>query len=81
MVALIIGVLLIGFCVFACLPAGVGLNWGPDVVQFLKGFAPFIAAFIGLVAVLIGVADMKDKREAKKEEQLAEKAANQDADK
>lgn len=74
MVALIIGVLLVAFCVFACLPAGMGLGWSADVINFLKGFAPFIAAFIGLVAVLIGIADMKDKREAKREEQLAAKA-------
>ena len=50
MVALIIGVLLIAFCVFACLPAGMGLGWSADVINFLKGFAPFIAAFIGRVS-------------------------------
>ena len=66
MVALIVGIILIAFCVFACLPAGIGLAWGPDVVAFLKGCAPVFAAFIGLIAVFIGFADIKDKKEAKK---------------
>lgn len=69
MVALIIGLLLVGFTVYSLLPAG--LNWGLDVLSFLKGFAPVIAAFIGLVSVLIGIADLKDKREAKREEKAA----------
>ena len=76
MVALIVGILLIAFCVFACLPSGIGLAWGIDVVNFLKGCAPVLAAFIGLVAVFIGFADIKDKKEAKKEE-LAAKAAEE----
>ncbi|MBQ2529289.1 MAG: hypothetical protein II547_03435, partial [Treponema sp.] len=67
MVALIIGIVLIAFCVFACLPSGIGLAWGGDIVRFLKGFAPVLAAFIGLIAVFIGFADIKDKKEAKKE--------------
>lgn len=79
MVALIVGILLILFCVFACLPAavcGFGLSWGADVVNFLKGCAPVLAAFIGLIAVFIGIADIKDKNESKKEE-LAAKAAEE----
>ena len=56
MVALIIGIVLIAFCVFACLPSGIGLAWGGDIVRFLKGFAPVLAAFIGLIAVFIGFA-------------------------
>ena len=80
MVALIVGIILIAFCVFACLPAGVGLAWGLDVVNFLKGCAPVLAAFVGLVAVFIGFADIKDKKEARKEE-LAAKAAEEAASK
>lgn len=74
MFALIVGLLLIAFCVFACLPAeclSFGLNWGRDVVAFLKGFAPVFAAFVGLIAVFIGFADIKDKKEAKKEEEAS----------
>lgn len=72
MVAIIVGLILIAFCVFACLP--MGLAWGVEVINFLKGFAPVFAAFVGLVAIFIGIADIKDKKEAKKEEQSAKKA-------
>ncbi|MBS7309774.1 MAG: hypothetical protein KIG70_01140 [Treponema sp.] len=75
MVAIILGILFIAFTVFSVLPAsaGFGLHWGADVINFLKGCAPVLAAFIGFVAILIGAADIKDKNEAKKEEQEAEK--------
>lgn len=76
MVALIIGIVLIAFCVFACLPGGIGLAWGGDIVRFLKGFAPVLAAFIGLIAVFIGFADIKDKKEAKKEAEEAKALEN-----
>ena len=72
MVALIIGILLMAFCAFACIPSG--LAWGAFVIDFLKGFAPVLAAFVGLIAVFIGLADIKDKNEAKKEELAARKA-------
>ncbi|MCQ2574045.1 MAG: hypothetical protein MJ182_09120 [Treponema sp.] len=75
MFALIVGVIFIAFTVFAVLPS-CPLAWGADVIAFLKGCAPVFAAFIGLVCLFIGAADIKDKREAKKEE-LAEKAEAQ----
>lgn len=80
MVALIVGILLIAFSVFACLPAG--LAWGDAVILFLKGCAPVLAAFFGLIAVFIGFADLKDKHEAKKEELAAQQAeeANKSAE-
>jgi len=70
-VALIVGIVLVAFTVFAALPpeaVGFGLGWGSEIVLFLKGCLPILAAFIGLVAIFIGIADLKDKREAKKEE-------------
>lgn len=72
MVAMVVGIILIAFTVFAALPSAYfGLNWGADIINFLKGCAPVLAAFIGLVAVFIGIADIKDKKEAKKEEAAA----------
>jgi hypothetical protein len=50
-----------------------GLSWWADVLAFLRGAAPVIAAFIGLIAVFIGIADIKDRAEARKEESAAEK--------
>lgn len=74
MVALIVGILLIAFTVFAALPSelvGFGLGWGAPIILFLKGCLPILAAFIGLIAIFIGIADLKDKQEAKKEEAAA----------
>lgn len=70
MVAVIVGILLIGFTVVAVLPGCLG--WGGEVVVFLKGCAPVLAAFIGLISLFIGAADIKDKKEAKKEEEAAQ---------
>ena len=72
MVALILGILFIAFTVFSVLPS-MPLNWGPFVIDFLKGSLPVFSAFIGLIAILIGFADIKDKSEAKKEEAEAAK--------
>ena len=71
MKATIIGIIIIAAAVFAILPAetiGFGLDWGIDVLAFLKGALPVIAILIGIIAVFIGIADMKDRAEAKKEE-------------
>jgi hypothetical protein len=79
MVALFVGIILILFTVFAALSpsvAGFGLGWGPEIISFLKGCVPVLAAFIGLVAVFIGIADLKDKKEAKKEEAAAKAGGN-----
>lgn len=68
MVSLILGVLFIAFTVFSLLP-NLPLNWGMQVIEFLKGAAPVVTAFLGLVCLFIGIADIKDKLEAKKEEE------------
>ena len=69
MLAMIIGLLLIAFTVFAALPGFIG--WGAEIVAFLKGAAPVLSAFIGIIAIFIGIADIKDKREVKKEEEAS----------
>jgi len=71
MKAVIIGLIIIAAAAFAILPAdiaGFGLGWGIDVLAFLRGGLPVIAILIGLIAIFIGIADMKDRAEAKKEE-------------
>ena len=67
MISLAVGVILIAFTVFAVLPS-MPLNWGAEVIAFLKGCAPVFAAFIGLICLFIGAADIKDKNEVRKEE-------------
>ena len=66
MVALIVGLVFIAFAVFAVLPAGLG--WWDEMLLFLAGMLPVLSVFIGLIAAFIGVADIKDRMEAKKEE-------------
>jgi hypothetical protein len=81
MVALLVGVLLVLFGVYAVLPVDSPgfLNWSREVVQFLKGAAPIMAFLIGLVSFFIGIADIKDKIEAKKEEKEDKEKAEQKA--
>lgn len=67
MISIILGILFICFTIFAILP-NFPLNWSFQVINFLKGFAPVFSAFLGLICLLIGAADIKDKREAKKED-------------
>jgi len=70
MKSLIIGMVILAAAVFAALSpesAGFGLGWWKDILAFLRGGLPVIAVLIGLIAVFIGIADMKDRAEAKKE--------------
>lgn len=69
MLAMIIGVVLILFTIFAALPSFLG--WGAEIITFLKGAAPVLSAFIGIIAIFVGIADIKDKKEAKKEEEAS----------
>lgn len=79
MIALIVGILFIAFAVFAVVPGP--LAWWSDVLAFLRGSLPVMAALVGLVAAFIGVADIKDRVEAKKEEaEEARQAADAAAD-
>ena len=67
MKALILGFAVIAVAVLAVLP--VGLGWGQDVLAFLRGALPVIAAFIGLILIFVGIADIKDRAEEKREEE------------
>jgi len=70
MKSLIIGIVILAAAAFAVLPPdriGFGLGWGSEVLVFLRGGVPVIAVLIGLIAVFIGIADMKDRAEARKE--------------
>jgi len=75
MIALIIGLIFMAAAVWTVLPADIlyGCNWWQFVVVFFKGGAPILALLIGIIAFFIGIADIKDKIEAKKEEKSASK--------
>ena len=70
MIALLFGILLVLFGVYAVLPIDAPgfLNWSRDVLIFLRGGVPIVAFLIGIIAFFIGIADIKDKIEAKKEQ-------------
>lgn len=75
MVSLVVGLVMVCFTVFAALPpetVGFGLGWGKDIILFLRGGFPIFLAFAGLIAVFIGIADIKDKQDAKKEKEAME---------
>ncbi|MDR0670162.1 MAG: hypothetical protein LBF95_08780 [Treponema sp.] len=61
MKALLLGLIFIALAVLA------GFAWWGDVLIFLRGAVPVIAFFVGLIALFIGAADLKDKAAAKKE--------------
>jgi uncharacterized membrane protein (DUF441 family) len=63
MKALLTGIVIIAAAVLAAIPQGLG--WWPDILVFLRGGVPILACIIGLVAVFIGAADIKDRADAK----------------
>ncbi len=68
MAALLIGLLFIAFAIYSVLPVSWGIQWWPYVLDFLKGSVPVFVLFIGSIAVLIGIADIRDRIEEKREE-------------
>jgi hypothetical protein len=80
MKALVIGIIILAAAVFSVLsPAalGFGLGWWKDVLAFLRGGLPVIAVFVAFIAIFVGIADMKDRAEAKKEKKSGENSENQ----
>ncbi|MBQ0165585.1 MAG: hypothetical protein KBT02_00575 [Treponema sp.] len=74
MLAIVLAVILLAFAVVAWLPGGFG--WSAEIIAFLKGFCPFLAFFLAIVCIFVGIADIKDKQEARKEEEETEKEQN-----
>ena len=67
MKALILGLIVIIVAILAIIPAGLG--WAGDVLVFLRGALPVLAILIGLILLFVGIADIKDRAEARKEKQ------------
>ena len=66
MKALILGVVVILVAVLTILP--IGLGWGEDVLNFLRGSLPVLSLLIGLILLFTGISDIKDRAEARKED-------------
>ena len=65
MKALILGLVVLTVAVLAVLPAG--LDWAEDVLVFLRGVLPVIAVLTGLILIFVGIADIKDRADVKKD--------------
>jgi uncharacterized membrane protein len=63
--ALILGFVVIIIALLAILPAGLG--WGDYVLAFLRGALPVISGLIGLILIFVGLADLKDRADAKRD--------------
>ena len=66
MKALILGLVVLLAAVLAVLPASLG--WGEDVLAFLRGSLPVVGGIIGLILIFMGIADIRERLEAKREE-------------
>ncbi len=77
MAAIIVAVIFLAASLFTVLPLDFGPNWGDEFVNFLKGALPFIGFLIGIIALIVGIADIKDKALSRKEEESQETENNQ----
>ena len=68
MVALLVGLALIIFAVYSVLSVEWSLGWWNEVIEFLKGGVPVFAVLIGVISFFVGIADIRDKIEAKREQ-------------
>ena len=67
--AVVVGILLILFAIFTILPFPWSLNWGDEVILFIKGGLPVLSVLIGVISFFVGIADIRDKIEVKREEE------------
>ena len=67
MKALVLGIVVIVVAVLAVMPAG--LDWGADVLAFMRGALPVVAAVISLILIFVGICDIKERGDAKKEKE------------
>ena len=65
MKALLFGIIVIFVALMTVLPSGLG--WGADVLAFLRGALPVVAVLIGLVLIFVGISDIKERIDAKKD--------------
>ena len=65
MKALVLGFAVILVGILAVLPAGLG--WWEDVLAFLRGALPILGGFIGLILHFVGISDLKDRADEKKD--------------
>ena len=65
----IIGVLMMGIGAYIALPFDWALGWTEETLAVLKGITPIALVAFGGVAILLGLADIRDRADARKETQ------------
>ena len=65
MKAIILGIVIIAAAVLTIIPAG--LAWYDDVLMVLRGALPLLGGLIGIILLFAGISDLKEKADAKKE--------------
>lgn len=84
MIAVIFGIACILFFLYAVIPFqnGVGLGWTEEFLYVIRGGLPVFLLLIGLLCLIIGLADAMDRKNARKEALLQkefEKKQNKDS--
>lgn len=79
MLSIMFGLICLLFSAIAVLPLSFGLGWTGEFLFVLKGAVPLFAIMLGLVCVLIGMADVVDRKHAKKEAIIQEEFEKQQA--
>ena len=70
MKALILGLVVIFAAVLSIISQGLG--WSVYVLAFLRGALPVIAILIGALLLFVGISDIKDRIDAKREKKEQE---------
>ena len=68
MAAFIVAIVCIGAALFAVLPVEGFPGWGAELLAFMKGLLPFLGFLAGFIALLVGIADTRDKIMSSREE-------------
>ena len=74
MKALVLGLTVISVAVLAVVPCGLG--WLDDVLAFLRGSLPVFAVLTGIILVFMGITDIKERADRKKDGAQSEKMPN-----
>ena len=68
MKAFIIGLVMVTAGLYLGFPAEWAFGWFEHVVFVIKGFTPIFLVGLGVVTVLLGVADIRDRTDSRKKD-------------
>ena len=68
MKAFIIGLIMVSVGLYLGYPAEWAFGWFEQVAFVIKGFAPIFLVVLGVITVLLGVADIRDRIDSRKKD-------------